>query len=73
MRGTLHDAIADLLGRHPAMLVDLAARAGVWLPPADLAEVADGDLSQTAPVELRADRVIVFRDEHRRAVAAVIA
>ncbi len=73
MRGTLHDAIADLLGRHPAMLVDLAARAGVSLPPAESAEIADGDLSQTAPVELRADRVIVFRDEHRRAVAAVIA
>ncbi len=72
MRGTLHDAIADLLGRHPATLVDLAARAGVSLPPADLAEIADGD-SQTAPVELRADRVIVFRDERRRATAAVVA
>ncbi|MCC6648467.1 MAG: hypothetical protein IT374_23225 [Polyangiaceae bacterium] len=73
MRCTLHDAIADLLGRHPATLVALAERAGVRLPPAALAELADTDLSQTAPVELRADRVIVFRDARRRVLAAAIA
>lgn len=67
MPGTEHEAIAELLARRPELLTRLT---DTPLPSAARVEPVDSALSP--PLELRADKVFIARDQGGRALAAIV-
>jgi hypothetical protein len=57
MPGLEHEAAVELLRRNPELTAALLPSAGVRVPAAAVAVVADSNLSLPEPTELRADLV----------------
>ena len=67
-----HEVVAELVSRQPGLLRALAELAGVQLPRWETLERVDSDLSRVAPVELRADKVLVCRNAEGDVQASLV-
>jgi hypothetical protein len=68
-----HNALVEMFRENPLLAPHLlTALFGVTVPPHAVARVADTALDQLIPVEFRADLVLELRDEHDKAVYAIV-
>ncbi len=70
--GFNHDFFVDLFRQRPVLAPELLRRCAGRVVPGETAELASIDLSQVAPVEYRADVVILLRDASKDPTHAIV-